>query len=83
MYGITKAPANPVVMNAELVDGQIVCEVTPKENESYCCIYVLVEGYQVGNPRISLRENDFFSVEGPFEKNSNNIGKVLIMFQIS
>lgn len=73
MYGITKAPANPVVVSAELVDGQIVCEVTPKENEAYCCIYVLVQGIQVGNPRVAIRENDFFSVEGPFEKDSRNI----------
>ncbi len=73
MYGVTKAPANPVVVNAELVDGHIECEITPKKNESYCCVYVLVQGLNVGIPNIVKRENDFFSVEGPFAEDSKNI----------
>ena len=73
MYASTKAPANPVVVNAELVEGHIVCEVSAKENEVYCCIYVLVQGLNLGNPNIVEREGDFFTVEGPFGRDPQNI----------
>jgi len=71
--GFTKAPIVPELVQASLTEGHITCEIIPKEGEVYCCVYVLVEGSQVGNPRISEREREFFSVEGPFDETGGSI----------
>lgn len=73
MYGITKVPAVPVLTNTQIIDGHISCELVPAVNEVYSCVYVLIENSQYGNPSIAQRENEFFSVEGPFEEGSGAI----------
>ncbi len=64
VYAITKVPAKPQILSAEIDQGRIVCKVAAKQGEVYSCIYVVLQGVSVGNPKIKLREKDFFSVEG-------------------
>ncbi len=64
IYAKTKVPSFPKVLNAEIIQNHIECEISGKEGEVYSCVYVILEGLTLGNPRIVKREKDFLSVEG-------------------
>jgi len=71
IYAVTKVPSFPKIINAEVIQKHIECEVSGQEGEVYSCVYVIFKGFNVGNPRIIKREKEFFSVEG-----SGKAGKV-------
>ena len=69
VYAKTKIPNHPEIVGVSIENEHLVCEVKAKKDEVYSCIYVLSSGAATGAPRIYLRENDFFAVEGPAEEN--------------
>jgi Domain of unknown function (DUF4249) len=71
-FGSTIAPTIPKLHNIQLIDGHVECQILPEKDVVYSCIYVL-KNNQWGNTNINIRERDFYSVEGPFEENSEAI----------
>ncbi len=64
VYAKTKVPSPPEVIDVKIIQNYIECEISGKEGEVYSCIYIVQDGFQLGNPRIVKREKNFFSVEG-------------------
>lgn len=69
IYGITKIPDYPDIVSVSIVNEHLICKVRAKKDEVYSCIYVVSTGGETGNPRISIREEEFFTVEGPANVN--------------
>ncbi len=65
IYSKTKVPSPPVILNAKIVQDHIECKVSGKEGEVYSCIYIIVDGVDIGLPRVVEREKEFISVVKP------------------
>ena len=68
IYSKTKVPSKPEIISAKIIQNHIECEISGKEGEVYSCIYVLIENFNIGAPRVVEREKEFNTIFGTGKK---------------